>query len=148
MKKQIAQAAEVVHMKDIRELSEPYGGLTSGISIFSEILDYLTTFKAEHLDNHLKLINTMMDYRETTGWNRHSQFVALALSHEQFDYARKGLSSAISWLFKEEITDFMIEEEALGLANKLKNPLPRTRSRADRIRSSFGYVGSILLGFS
>jgi hypothetical protein len=86
------------------------------IAIFQEILDYIHTHDASHLRHHLKLIEEMTAYLKTTGWNRYSQFVALALASGELDYARQGLSVALSWLVGQPLKDADVNEAAMNLA--------------------------------
>lgn len=115
MKELLRRAAAVLNVKDIREVSERHGGLRPGIAIFSEIVDYLETHQPSHLEAHLRFAGEMMIDAKQTGWNRHSQYVALALSGGELDYAHRGLLAASAKLL-ESGRGSEIEEQISDLA--------------------------------
>jgi hypothetical protein len=69
------------------------------------------------------LIEEMTAYLKTTGWNRYSQFVALALASGELDYARQGLSVALSWLVGQPLKDADVNETAMNLARVQVAPI-------------------------
>jgi hypothetical protein len=83
--------------------------------MFHEILDYLSTRDSQYLGNHLSLIDEMTQYR-SSGWNRYSQFITLALAGGQLDYAWKGLAAALSWIVGRPLKHSEVAAEAANLA--------------------------------
>ncbi len=86
----------------IEEIDSRHDVLKSGISLFKDVVEFTKNGKDAHLKNHLDRIFTMIHHPvgadPVTGWNRYSQFIALALSKNNFDFAEQGLLAAFSYM--------------------------------------------------
>ena len=117
----IADAAALMRVDDVRDMPLQITnfdvGVTHGIILFANILDYLRTQDGTHLRQHRIRIRDMLNStRATTGWNRYSPFIALALAGQEIDEARAALTEALSEITGQKLGALRSLEKAAELA--------------------------------